>query len=77
MTDSRYTIEKNRKIKSITFMNGPKFELGQDDQNDDGQLTYINKYKNGFELIFETDRGEGYGRYIDLDGNQVEEDDVM
>lgn len=72
-----------KKLKKLT-VGGKTYELGDFDPNDDGRILSIEKYPNGYFITGEIfsdygdgeDPEEGYGYAIDLDGNQMDEDDL-
>jgi len=63
---------------------GKSYSVGELDPNDIGTITDIDKYSNGYfisAVVYGDDDGEkyekeGYGYAIDLDGNEMEEEDL-
>jgi len=74
---------KPQKLSKLT-KGGNTYKVGEDDPNDDGTITSIEKYPNGYFIngvVYGDDDGdeyekEGYGYAIDLDGNEMDEDDL-
>lgn len=61
---------------------GKNYSVGEDDPNDDGTITSIEKYPNGYFIngtVYNQDgeEKEGYGYAIDLDGNEMDEEDLQ
>ena len=74
---------KPKKLKKLT-KGGKTYEIGDFDPNDDGRIESIEKYPNGYYIqggIY-SDYGDGdepkggYGYAIDLDGNEMDEEDL-
>lgn len=65
---------KPKKLKKLT-VGGETYELGDFDPNDDGRIESIEKYPNGYFITASTGR-EGYGYAIDLEGNEMDEEDL-
>jgi hypothetical protein len=72
-----YNAKTENVITFLSFKNGLEFTIGDVDEQDTGVLVGIMKFDNGFQLNYASDSGEGYGRYYDFNGNEVEEDDVF
>lgn len=74
---------KPKRLKQLT-VGGKTYEKGADDPNDDGKIMSIEKYPNGYYItggIYSDygdgdDAKEGYGYAIDLDGNEMDEEDL-
>jgi len=87
--NSRMIIKEGKGIDKLT-LGGKTYELGIDDPNDDGTVVKIEKYPNGYfitgviydypEQYVEDPEGENaeeaYGYAIDLEGNDMDEDDL-
>jgi hypothetical protein len=71
MTSTR----KETLVTYLRFDNGLEFELGSDDNQDDGMILRINEHKNAYEIIG-YGNGEGYYRFYTLEGEDMDEDDV-
>jgi hypothetical protein len=61
---------------------GKNYSVGEDDPNDDGTITSIEKYPNGYFITGtvhnqDGEEKEGYGYAIDLDGNEMDEEDLQ
>jgi len=72
MTSTR----KEHLITFLRFDNGLEFELGSDDSKDDGIVIRIVEHKNGYEIMG-YGNGEGYSRYYTLEGEDMDEDDII
>lgn len=78
------TLKSGQKLKKLT-VGGKTYILGDFDPNDDGRIMSIEKYPNGYFITggVYSDYGdgdepkEGYGYAIDLDGNQMDEEDLQ
>jgi len=74
---------KPKKLKKLT-VGGKTYEKGDFDPNDDGRIESIEKYPNGYAItggIYSDygdgdDAKEGYTYAIDLDGNEMDEEDL-
>ena len=74
---------KPKKLKKLT-KGGKTYEIGDFDPNDDGRIESIEKYPNGYYITggIYSDYGDGdgpkeeYGYAIDLDGNEMDEEDL-
>lgn len=74
---------KPQKLKKLR-LGGKTYEIGDFDPNDDGRIESIEKYPNGYYItggIYSdygdgNDAKEGYGYAIDLDGNEIDEEDL-
>jgi hypothetical protein len=64
-----------RKLTKLN-LDGKRYEEGGSDPNDDGIIISIESYRNGYFITGETDRGEGYGYALDLDGSMMDEEDL-
>jgi len=62
-------------LTNVSFPNGLSFKIGDDDPYDDGRVSHIEKKGNNTFVIYTTNRGEGYGRYYDAQGNEITEDE--
>jgi len=75
---------KPKKLKKLT-VGGKTYEIGDFDPNDDGRIESIEKYPNGYAItggIYSDygdgdDAKEGYTYAIDLDGNEMDEEDLQ
>lgn len=67
---------KSSDIKSITFDNGLVLTVGEQDPFDDGTIFEIIQHVNGYYYSGITDRGEGYGYAVDLNGEVCDEDEI-
>ena len=74
---------KPKKLKKLT-VGGQTYEIGDFDPNDDGRIESIEKYPNGYAITggIYSDYGdgdgpkEGYTYAIDLDGKEMDEEDL-
>ena len=81
--DDNGGMHKPARLKKLT-VGGKTYEIGDFDPNDDGRIMSIEKYPNGYYITggVYTDYGdgdgpkEGYGYAIDLDGNEMDEEDL-
>jgi hypothetical protein len=69
-------IKRENLITFIRFQNGLIFEVGSEDESDEGIIIRINEYQNGYEVMG-YGNGEGYSRYYSPDGNVMDEDDLL
>ena len=78
-----WTLRDGEKLKKLT-VGGKTYEIGDFDPNDDGRIGSIEKYPNGYAITGEiySDYGDGddpkeaYTYAIDLDGNEMDEEDL-
>ena len=78
------TLKSGQKLKKLT-VGGKTYILGDLDPNDDGRILSIEKYTNGYFITggVYSDYGdgeepkEGYGYAIDLDGKEMDEEDLV
>lgn len=89
ITRNSQMLKEEEAMAELT-VGGKTYELGSDDPNDDGTVVKIEKYPNGYfitgavydspEQYVEDPEGENaeeaYGYAIDLEGNDMEEDDL-
>lgn len=66
---------KETLVTYVRFDNGLEFELGTEDNKDDGVIIGIIEHKNGYEIMG-YGNGEGYSRYYTLEGEDMDEDDI-
>ena len=87
LTQNSKTLNENstpKVLKKLT-VGGKTYELGDFDPNDDGRILSIEKYTNGYFITggVYSDYGdgdepkEGYGYAIDLDGKEMDEEDLV
>lgn len=83
MLEERWTLKSGKKLKKLT-VGGKTYEKGADDPNDDGKIESIEKYPNGYYITggvysdygYGDDAKEGYGYAIDLNGDEMDEEDL-
>ena len=63
-------------IKSVSFPNGTEVAVGEPVPDDEGIVISIEKGKNGYEILFK-DGSEAGGYYVDLNGEEIDEDDFI
>ena len=63
-------------IKSVSFPNGTEVAVGEPVPDDEGIVISIQKGKNGYEILFK-DGSEAGGYYVDLNGEEIDEDDFI
>jgi len=73
-TDDNEDMYKPAKLRKLT-VGGKTYELGEEDPNDDGNITSIQKYPNGYHITGQ-DGSHGYGYALDLDGFEMDEEDL-
>ena len=83
MLKEEWTLVNGKKLKKLT-VGGKTYEIGDFDPNDDGRIESIEKYPNGYAIdggVY-SDYGDGdspkemYVYAIDLDGNEMDEEDL-
>ena len=62
-------------LKKVTVA-GTTYEVGSDDPNDDGTIITIEKHPKGYFIMGQSG-DEGYGYGVDMEGNIVDEDEIM
>ena len=65
-----------RDIKSVSFPNGTEVAVGEPVPDDEGIVISIEKGQNGYEILFK-DGSEAGGYYVDLNGEEIDEDDFI
>jgi len=55
---------------------GTAYEVGSDDPNDEGTIITIEKHPKGYFIMGQAGP-EGYGYGVDLEGNVVDQEEVM
>ena len=87
LMDTASMTETSRKPKHSRMMNeekgidkltlgGKTYEVGSDDPNDDGTIITIEKHPKGYFIMGQSG-DEGYGYGVDMEGNIVDEDEIM
>lgn len=69
-------IKRENLITFIRFQNGLIFEVGSEDEFDEGVIVRINEYQNGYEVMG-YGNGEGYSRYYNFDGSDMDGEDLF
>jgi hypothetical protein len=75
INENEETTLPNGKLKKVVIA-GTTYEVGSPDPNDDGNIIKIEKHPKGYFIMGRSKR-EGYGYGVDMEGNVVDEDQII